>query len=130
MKQCPVCDKHRARDEFARNASRPDGLQYACRNCVSAARKPRQRSEGSARRQHAYRRVWKYGITPCELTVMRVRQMDACAICHEVCDDMQIDHCHETGKVRGLLCGACNRGLGQFKDDVERMRSAVQYLSE
>ncbi len=66
---------------------------------------------------------------------MLVAQGNKCSIC---CVDlertgttrksMNIDHCHATGKVRSILCGACNRGLGQFKDDPAVMRKAIAYL--
>ena len=72
--------------------------------------------------------MWEYGITACEYTKMRILQNDACAICGSV-GDLHIDHDHATGKIRGLLCGKCNRGLGQFEDSVEHMRSAVEYLT-
>ena len=42
---------------------------------------------------------------------------------------MFIDHCHETGKVRGLLCSKCNIALGNFDDDIETLKRAISYLS-
>lgn len=84
-------------------------------------------SDASLRYQKAYRNLWRYGISSCDFTRMRISQMDRCAICG-VDEKLNIDHCHETGTVRGLLCGGCNRGLGQFGDSLERMRSAVSYM--
>ena len=69
---------------------------------------------------------------------MHEQQKGLCAICQrentqksrkkgEICR-LAIDHCHETGKVRGLLCGACNKGLGHFEDDIELLLTAIIYL--
>lgn len=56
----------------------------------------------------------------------------ACAICHRALPDLEhglvVDHDHGTGKVRALLCGNCNTGLGQFAEDVVRMQRAIEYL--
>jgi hypothetical protein len=41
---------------------------------------------------------------------------------------LSIDHCHETGKVRGLLCDACNTGIGRFSDQVDLLQKAIDYL--
>jgi len=55
-------------------------------------------------------------------------QNNLCAICNEnirLC----VDHCHDTGKIRGLLCNGCNTGLGGFKDNINNLKSAIKYLS-
>ena len=60
----------------------------------------------------------RYGITMDEFDVMKNNQGGVCAICNGKNNDrdLAVDHCHTTGKVRGLLCGNCNRGIGYFKD--------------
>lgn len=63
---------------------------------------------------------------------MLVRQGGVCAICGGPPDGrwkrFHVDHCHKTGRVRGLLCRKCNNGLGNFGDSVETMRKAIAYL--
>ena len=44
--------------------------------------------------------------------------------------DRCIDHCHKTGKIRGLLCDTCNRALGLFKDDIQMLKNSVAYLEK
>lgn len=52
-----------------------------------------------------------------------------CEICSKyVGDSLCVDHCHSSGKFRGLLCSTCNMGLGMFRDDEERLRKAIKYL--
>lgn len=55
-------------------------------------------------------------------------QKGKCAICGHKLKKANIDHCHVTGLVRGLLCAACNRALGRFRDDLKRLQAAVEYL--
>jgi hypothetical protein len=78
-----------------------------------------------------------YGIDQAKHDAMLSEQKGKCACCGVLLDcstkDLtpQVDHVHdETERVRGLLCGPCNRGLGQFKDSLERLEKAVQYLKE
>lgn len=61
---------------------------------------------------------------------MLVDQMSRCMICPDEIElrTAHIDHCHETGAVRGLLCRSCNLGLGHFKDRVELLEKAMTYL--
>lgn len=74
----------------------------------------------------------RYRLTTEDYQGMLDKQKGRCAICGT--DDLGkfrhfcVDHCHETGKVRGLLCHTCNRALGLFKDNSEILRKAVNYL--
>lgn len=75
----------------------------------------------------------KYGITPEDKAAMFDRQGGRCAICLDVLvprgtGGMSIDHCHETGDVRGLLCRGCNQGLGHFRDSEAALENAIKYL--
>lgn len=75
----------------------------------------------------------KYGISLEDYEAMKVAQENRCAICARVFGKEKgsvanVDHCHTTGRVRGLLCGDCNRGIGLMGDDAARVRSAAGYL--
>lgn len=73
----------------------------------------------------------KYGIGVDEYEAMSDEQGGVCAICKRECSSgfrLAVDHCHERGIVRGLLCANCNRGVGLFSDDVARLLSAAEYL--
>lgn len=80
-------------------------------------------------------RLRKFGLTLAEFQALMEAQGGACAICGHS-DTSQpnifplVDHCHATGKVRGLLCLNCNQALGKFKDDPVRLLAAVRYLNE
>jgi hypothetical protein len=75
----------------------------------------------------------KYGITLAEYERLLKKQKGVCAICKKPEYDarqrrLSVDHDHETGRVRGLLCARCNRALGMFNDNPELLRSAARYL--
>jgi len=72
----------------------------------------------------------RYKINEEELLNFIEKQNNKCAICNaELINEFLIDHCHTTGKVRGLLCRDCNFAIGLFKDNIKTLENAIQYLS-
>ena len=71
----------------------------------------------------------KYGISIEEYEQMLATQGGRCAICGESSKRLVVDHCHETGSVRSLLCNRCNLSLGAFEDNVDILMSAIEYLN-
>ena len=79
----------------------------------------------------AMQRKAAYGISTEEYDKLKESQNNLCAICQvkfEVAV-LVVDHCHKTGKVRGLLCHSCNKGIGFLQDDPKLLQKAVRYLS-
>lgn len=70
----------------------------------------------------------RYGLTPESLDVLRHIQADTCAICRAPLDVVRVDHDHVSGRARGLLCHACNIGLGWFRDRPDLLREAANYI--
>ena len=79
------------------------------------------------KKREAYlKRAYKVSIK--EYEELKLIQGGLCAICLKPHERLVIDHCHESKKLRGLLCTTCNAGLGQFKDNTGLLREAVKYL--
>jgi hypothetical protein len=78
----------------------------------------------------------KFGITREQYAAMHANQSGRCAICGKEESavirgktvSLAVDHCHRTGKIRGLLCSSCNPGIGNFMDSIELLQSAIDYL--
>jgi hypothetical protein len=113
-KYCPSCKQVRPHSEWHRARSNRDGLATSCKDCRSVR----------GRRDHLKR---AFGITQEDLDALLASQGGTCAICRESKPE-HIDHDHKTGRVRGVLCGPCNMGLGLFKDDQSRLKAAIDYL--
>lgn len=94
-----------------------------------AGAKPRKPATGAVSAKDSQLR-FKYGLTEAEYLAMAEQQGGLCAICHRPPRKvLHVDHCHKTGRVRGLLCHACNVGLGWLGDEPSRMRAAIEYLT-
>lgn len=76
----------------------------------------------------------KYNLSIDQYNSMIDAQDSKCSICSYMFGqrkgDIHVDHCHTTGKIRGLLCDRCNRGLGYFKDDIQSLANAIKYLTK
>jgi len=83
--------------------------------------------EGKALNAEWHRRN-RYGIEPGEYDALMTAQGNICAVCEEIMSPPHVDHCHETGRVRGLLCGPCNTGAGLLRDDPKRCHALGDYL--
>ena len=103
--------------------------KWRAANSEREAEQGRKWYQNNLERVRERSRKRKYGLDTPTFEAMLVGQHYCCAICNTSIDDSSnIDHCHTTGIVRGLLCSACNKGLGHFKDDVQLLASAIDYL--
>lgn len=76
-----------------------------------------------------YNRQLRYGLTEEGHAHLMQMQNKQCAICKKpITVRSPVDHCHTTGRIRGLLCFKCNTGLGMFGDNVELLETVIQYL--
>lgn len=136
-KKCTVCKKDTLLTEYYNKASSKDGKYSRCRSCDQIARKAWRTKHPIRSKESARRRQLKfvYGITEEDYQRMLVEQGGACAICQATENkyagefrSFAIDHNHDTGDIRGLLCNQCNRGLGMLGDTVESLNRVVAYL--
>jgi uncharacterized protein YbaR (Trm112 family) len=74
-------------------------------------------------------RLRMYGLTEQQYVAMLVAQNNCCAICKRV-RHLWVDHDHETGQVRGLLCKHCNSAIGLLEDSIPRMEAALRYIKD
>lgn len=136
-KRCSDCDSTRPSDDFYNNKYRNGGLSTYCKDCTRERARNRWRSQSPEARRGTHRQR-KFGVSPEQYGEMSAAQDHLCAICREPETTLQkgtltslaVDHCHATGRVRGLLCRACNTALGLFGDSPERLLLAAQYLQE
>ena len=129
MKKCCVCSELKPSDSFSPDKGKKDGLASLCKACRNERYSTRySRTYRSKRLQSLY------GITVEQYDKLFDLQDGKCAICKSSDTGRGdewfcVDHDHSTGKVRGLLCNNCNRGLGLFKDSELILKSAKNYVT-
>lgn len=130
-KACPRCKQTKPPEAFPqrRNKRRLGGEKLAldtyCLDCRKVEHAEPRRKTGSLRRV--------YGITLADKEGQIAAQAGVCAICNKALvslgtRNVHVDHCHATGKLRGVLCAGCNHILGRVKDNTEVLQRAIDYL--
>jgi len=142
LKRCTKCGEDKPLTEYHKDKGQPSGFAPRCKVCRSAARVRRYKESGECERMmegyitktRGIRYDAKFGITLADYDEMLEEQINGCAICGRTPEEngqrLAVDHDHDTGKIRGLLCTRCNSGLGFFQDDLTLLLIAVEYLKE
>ena len=142
MKFCFTCSQLKPLTDFYRKSKNNDQVRSVCKLCDHVSNKKRERI---CRRESAEFRAKKsryatvnslkklYNITPDEYMHILQAQGSVCKICRGVNlngRQLSVDHCHKTGKIRGLLCSRCNFLIGHSMDDIKILRAAIEYLQQ
>lgn len=109
------------------------GKEYRENNPGSAARNAKRWRLSNPEKYRILTRennLKKIGCTTELYDRLYIEQEGKCKICNIEKDKLCVDHCHTTGKIRGLLCDNCNHGLGKFKDNTDFLNKAINYLNE
>ncbi len=148
MSRTPEQKAKHAAEERDRRAGRTSEQKEARNEYTRAWRASRTREQKEVRNAHmrAYQKQFRllhpekiraqnrrryYGLSPAVFEELRQKQEGKCAVCSNALvtgRGTQVDHCHSTGKVRGLVCQGCNLVLGFSEDNPETLRSAIEYL--
>lgn len=152
---CTGCDKIKLFKDFSKNINRKNGINGECKSCQKEYRlqhidqakqyninyrknnllklKEKRLSYRMKNTDKIKKSVWanklrnRYGLTPEVFFRMIENQMSKCAICNNE-RKLVIDHCHKTGKVRGMLCHKCNWAIGLLSDEIKILENAINYL--
>jgi len=153
MKICSKCKVEKVEAFFYKSNTVKGGLQSYCKSCVDAGYSARKKENPEKILRYrisakAAEKKWRdanheriragnlrrnFGISMEQYDEMTLNQGGVCAICEGKCKTgkyLAVDHNHESGKVRGLLCYVCNTSIGKFKDSPELLRRAAGYLEK
>lgn len=137
-KECTQCKVRKLLSDFYKDKMHKDGHHSCCKKCfckrTNAYKAKNKQKAKTVNRDLHLRKT--FGIDSEQYKEILLRQHGVCAVCNKPETSMyrgklrhlSVDHCHGTGKVRGLLCNDCNIALGWFKDDISRLESAIRYL--
>lgn len=127
-KMCAKCKKFFSLDKF------PHYSKAYCKPCHNYSSNKwfrENRHKGIEVRKNAHLKR-TYGISLLDYESMLKKQGGSCAICknNDTNRKLAVDHCHKTNKIRGLLCGKCNRAIGMLDDNLENAKNLVEYIKQ
>lgn len=138
MKVCPKCNNKKSLEEYYTNARNKNGYSAYCKPCTKIITKEWRKNNLSQARIHTRtsRLLCNFGVTAQHYEQILEQQNHKCAICETPSNNLDynlcVDHDHQTGKVRGLLCHTCNHFLGRVHDDVNLLENillkSINYL--
>jgi len=137
-KVCPRCEEEKLAAKFYKEAQHKDGLSSRCKKCINKAvseytKKNPDKHKNWVRISHL---KIKYGLTIQDWDNLFQEQQGRCAICgkhqSELKKPLCVDHNHETGQIRGLVCYKCNPAIGALGADygIELLQKAIEYVEK
>jgi hypothetical protein len=128
-KICGKCKQLKSLVDFYKRSAAKDGYAPHCKKCgLEYARTQRANDPEWTRKKKNSSLKFAFGITLDDYEAMAEAQGHICAICRLPKTPLCVDHCHVTGKVRGLLCHDCNKMLGFANDNTDVLSRAIEYL--
>ena len=130
---CTSCDNYKEAEHFrlVKTSARVI-LKSTCKKCEAIQQKSRPKLSTEQRRKYVLKQL--YGISLEDYTSMLEEQGATCKLCGTTNPEgrgaWHVDHNHETGVVRGLLCHSCNTGIGHLKDDPDLLTKAALYIKK
>jgi hypothetical protein len=135
LNKCKKCIIKQQKEFYAKNPERQKQIQQKGYKKHKDKRREASRKwhENNPKAAKSNKLKKKYNISIEDYNTLLEKQNNTCAICQQENKHKRafhVDHCHETGKIRGLLCHSCNTGIGSLKDNIELLRAAINYLEQ
>jgi len=132
--KCSLCEIDKDASEYSSYSYTRHGKHYnysmkRCKPCHATNQRAHRAKPEVRERLSLYNKERNYGLSSEGYYALLNKFNYRCGICLSK-HNLEVDHCHTTGKVRGILCGICNRGLGLFKDNPEYLTQACNYLKD
>jgi hypothetical protein len=146
-KTCSRCKKAKLHKEFQKDSRALSGLSSKCKDCIKGRRKKQKEYDKAYWQRYAgknieklkvrdveYNLKRKFGITLQDYEALLLKQNGKCATCDKIRSSngkkLAVDHCHKTGRIRGLLCNECNTSLGLIKEDIQTLQNLIAYIND